>query len=198
MKIYKLCLTVCAIVFVIQGFYLSAKLQTEAKKDISGQQRPPLPVNPDEECHIVDAVPLLKKNDYKSSGYRLRKLQIKPLIIEERITADSSLELKIEQRGCEDIYAKFNFTFKEKRDRGIRNNLSKAAQLLKNLKINSDALLNSKTIARIAEIAVKQSKKAKPSREQLICLSEFGSECFTDVSLKYKYPQLQISYVDRP
>ncbi|MEO8072963.1 MAG: hypothetical protein ABI891_13400 [Acidobacteriota bacterium] len=162
------------------------------------QQRPPLSVNPNEDCHIADAVPLLMKKDYISVGYKLMKLQNKPLTIEEKISVDKFVDLKIEQRGCEDIYAKFNFTFKEKRNRGIKYNLSKAAQLLKNLKINSDTLLSSKTLDRIADLAFKESKKAKPSKEQLICLSKIEGECFTDVSVKYKYPNLQIFYVDRP
>lgn len=198
MKIYKLCLTVCAIIFVIQGFAFVALLENKTEKPNSGQQRPPLPVNPDEECHIIDAVPLLTKKHYLSRGYKLTKLKIKPLIIEEKISADKFLDLKIEQRGCEDVYAKFDFTFKEKKDRGIKYNLSKAAQLLKNLKINSDALLNLKTLAQIADIAFTESKKARPSKEKLVCLSRIKTECLTDVSVKYKYPNLEFFYVNRP
>lgn len=198
MKIYKLCLIFCTITFVIQGLSLSAESQSKSKKNISTQQRPPLSVNPNEDCHIADAVPLLMKKDYISVGYKLMKLQNKPLIIEEKISVDKFLDLKIEQRGCEDIYAKFNFTFKEKRNRGIKYNLSKAAQLLKNLKINSDTLLSSKRIVQIANTASAESKKAKPLTEKVVCLSRYGSECFTDVALKYKYPNLQLFYVDRP
>lgn len=186
MKICCLYLLVCATALLI------------SEKNISGQQRPPLEVTADEECHIADAVPLLIKGDYKSRGYKLIKLKAKPLIIQEVISPSEFLDLKIEQRGCEDIYAKFNFVFKGKANKNIKSNLNSAAQLLRSLKINPNALLNSKTLARIAGIAEKESKKSKPLKQQVFCLNKIGSECVSDVSLKYEYPNLQIYYIDRP
>ena len=199
MKTYYLCLLVCAFTFVIQGiFYLDTNLQNKSEKDISGQQRQPLPVNANEECHIIDAVPLLTKRNYRSYGYKLTKSKTKPLIIVETISPSKFLDLKIEQRGCEDVYAKFNFVFKGKGNRSIKSNLNEAARLLKNLKINSDALLNSKTLSQIADIAAKESKKAKPLKQKVVCLNKIESECISDVSLKYERPNLQIVYIDRP
>lgn len=199
MKTYYLCLLVCAVTLAIQGFFLAdANVQNESEKDISGQQRPPLPVNPDEECHIIDAVPLLVKKDYRSVGYKLTGLKSKPLIIEEFIRPNEFLDLKIEQRGCEDIYAKFSFSFKGKANQSVKFNLRRAAQSLKNLKVNSDALLNAKTLARIADIAAQESKKAKPLKQMVICLNKIESECVSDVSFKYERSNLQILYVDRP
>lgn len=199
MKTYYLCLLICAVTLVIQVFFLAdAIVQNESEKDIPGQQRPPLPVNPDEECHIIDAVPLLMKKDYRSVGYKLTKLKSKPLIIEEFIRPSKSLDLKIEQRGCEDIYAKFSFAFKGKANQTVRFNLAGAAQTLKNLKTNSRALVSFKTIARIADIAAKESKKAEPLKRTVICLDKSESECLSDVSFKYERGNLQILYVDRP
>lgn len=199
MKTYYLCLLVCAITLTIQGFFLAgAGIQNESKKDFSGQQRPPLPVSPDEECHIIDAVPLLVKKDYRSNGYKLTRLKSKPLIIEEFIRPNEFLDLKIEQRGCEDIYAKFSFAFKGKANQSVKFNLERAARALKNLKINSRALVDSKTIARIADIAAKESKKAEPLKRTVICLDKIESECISDVSFKYERGNLQILYVDRP
>lgn len=197
MKICYLCLIVCAATLLTQGiFYSNSNFQKNSEKDIAGQQRPPLPVNSGEECHIADAVPLLMKSDYKSRGYKLTELGTNPLVIEEIVSPNKFLKLRIEQRGCEDIYAKFNLVFKG--NQNIKSNLNSAAQLLKNLKINPDALLNSKTLARIADIAAKESKKAKPLKQQVFCLNKIESECLSDVSFKYKRPNLEIFYVDRP
>ena len=196
--LYRLCRAVCAVVLIFQGFSLIAPLLKTAKKDISGQQQPPLPVNPEAECHIVDAVPLLRKKYYKSYAYRLTELKAKPLTIQETIAAGKLVDLKIEQRGCEDIYAEFNFTFKRKKNQGIKRNLEAAARILNNLKTNSAALLNSKTVLKIAEIALNESKKVKPFKNDVVCLNQIQSECITDVSFKDEYPHLKIFYVDRP
>ena len=198
MIFYRLCLIFCIFTGIIQALFMAVKLPDFQEDYISVQQRPPLPVNPQEECHIIDAVPLLKKKYYKSSGYKLTKLNAKPLTLLESIAADKFLDLKIEQRGCEDVYAKFSFTFKGKKNYGINRNLRDSAQTLKNLKINSSALLRSQTILEIAKIALRESKKAKPFKDRVVCLSQIQTECITDVSFTYKYPHLQFFYVDRP
>lgn len=198
MKIYKASLIICIMTLAIQGFSLMINFHSLSKNDIPSQQRPPLPVNPDEECHIVEAVPLLRKKTYRLFDYKFTKLNIKPLIIEEGISLDKSTNLRIEQRGCEDFYAKFKFKFTDKNNQGIKANLNKAAQALKSLKINSDALINAKTIVRIADIALKESKKKKPTKQSIVCLNEIETECITDVSINYNYPNLQFYYIDRP
>ncbi len=116
----------------------------------------------------------------------------------ETIKAAELLNLKIEQRGCEDIYAKFNFTFKGKKNHGLKRNLRQAAQVLKNLKISSAAILSFEIIHKIANIALKESKKAKPFKNDVVCLSQSEFECLTDFSFTYKYPHLQFFYIDRP
>ena len=198
MKTYKASLIICIMTLAFQGFSLLINFHNPSENDILGQQRPPLPVNLDEECHIVDAMPLLRKKTYKLFDYKFTKLNIKPLIIEESIKLDKSTNLRVEQRGCEDVYVKFKFRFAGKNNRGIKANLTKAAQLLKKLKINSDTLLNAKTIVRIADVALKESKKNKPAKQTIVCLNETDTECITDVSIKYNYPNLQFYYIDRP
>ena len=198
MTFYRLCLIFCIFTGIIQALFLAVKLPDFQENYISAQQRPPLPVNSNEECHIIDAVPLLGKKYYKSSGYKLTILKAKPLIIQESIAADKFLDLKIEQRGCEDVYAKFNYTFKGKKNYGIKRNLRDSAQTLKNLKINSSTLVPSQTILKIAKIALRESKKDKPFKDRVVCLSQIQTECITNVSFTYKYPHLHFFYVDRP
>lgn len=196
---HRLCLLVCAMTVITQAFFYSpANFRNEPEAATPTQQRSPLTVNPDEDCHIVDVVPLLRKKFYKSFGYKMRQLKLKPLTIEETFSPNKSVDLRIEQRGCEDVYAKFNFTFKDKKDRGIKYNLNEAAQMLKNLKLNPNAILKSRTIREIADAAVKESKKVRPRRQSVVCLLKTDSECITDVALKYEYPKLEIFYVDRP
>ncbi|MEP6924224.1 MAG: hypothetical protein ABI954_07150 [Pyrinomonadaceae bacterium] len=192
MKIYQIRLLVYALVLLFQGAF--------TVNIVLGQQRPPLSIDPNEECHIADAVPLLIKNNYKSNGYKLTKLKEKPLIIEETISFNKSFDLRIEQRGCEDLYAKFQFEFKNQADRklGIKSNLQKAAQTIKNLKLRRDALLNAEELAQISRAMIKHSQKAKPLNQQVICLSKIPNECITDISLKYQFPHLEIFYVTRP
>jgi hypothetical protein len=201
MKIYYTCLFVCAFILLIQVGSIGIELQSEFVNDTLGQQqRPPLSIGVDEECHIADATPLLIKSDYKSKGYKLIKLKVKPLIIEENVSPSKSVDLRIEQRGCEDYYGKFKFVFRGKADRkrGIKSNLQKASQIITNLKISRRALLNREVLAQITKVMIKESKKSKPLNQQVTCLDKTDNECISDVSLKYQFPHLEIFYVTRP
>jgi hypothetical protein len=163
------------------------------------EQRPPLPIHPGDKCYLADASALLNKTHYESQGYRLFKLKLEPLILEETINLSRSLELRIEQRGCADIYAKFTFTFKGGADqpRGIQKRINKAAQALKTLKINSGALLDFQNLTEIAK-TVEGLRHGTPQYRRVVCLQKVGKECIRDVSLGYAFPQLQILYIDRP
>ena len=193
MKICLVRLFTCAFVLLFQGA-LSENIA------FAQEQRPPLSVDQNEECHIADAVPLLIANSYKANGYKMIKLSEKPLVIQETISLGKFVDLRIEQRGCEDIYAKFDFAFKNKTDRklGVKFNLQKAAQVIQSLKLRQEALLNHRELARISRAMLKQSQKANPPNQQVTCLVKISKECFSDVSVKYRFPQLEVFYVTRP
>lgn len=193
MKIWLTRLVICLFVLLFQGFFVE-------KNVLGQQQRPPLSVDPNEECHIADAVPLLIASRYKSQGYKMIEFKEKPLIIQENISPSKFVDLRIEQRGCEDVYAKFVFAFKNKADGklGLKLNLKKAAQIIKNLKLRPEALLNREEIVQISKAVIKQSQKARPPSQLVTCLVKMPNECFSDVSVKYRFPQLEVFYITRP
>src|SRR4051812_35795479 len=92
-------------------FLIFAHLNSSASDQI-----PPLQVIEGEKCHINDARPLLEKSNYqKDSDYKFETLEKSPVKILESIKLNDGETLKIEQRGCEDVYFKFNLETKAKK-----------------------------------------------------------------------------------
>jgi hypothetical protein len=93
---------------------------------------------------------------------------------------------------------KFTFVFKDKADqkKSIRRNVKKAVQVLKNLRISTDA--HSRDLTKMIRAVEEEAGYVKSKSKSVVCLLEVTGECITDVSVKYRFPQLQIFYVDRP
>lgn len=163
---------------------------------MAADQLLPLSVNPIEKCHIADAKPLLDQDKYKSgSKYTLATLSKKPLVLLESLKLDDGGTLKIEQRGCEDIYFKFNHEVKVNPSQSIIERVKATADVLTKLKLSKDALRNEKQILEIANNVKAQVKK---QNEFTICLMKVSLECITDVKVTVTSSGVEFFYVDRP
>ena len=165
----------------------------------AGEQRPPLPVDPDEECHIVDAKPLLDKSKYAdAAGYTLTYVNKNPLTLSESIKLEDNSRLGIEQRGCEDIYFKFTFEDAQKKSQSAVERVKKLADILSNLKLSQDTLLSAKKLSDIAGKVKSRIARVKNPHEFTVCLMSIPSECITDFKVTVKPSEIEFYYVDRP
>jgi len=165
----------------------------------AGEQRPPLPVDPNEECHIVDAKPLLDKSKYAgTAGYTLTYVSKNPLTLSESIKLEDNGRLGIEQRGCEDIYFKFTFEDAQKKSQSAVERVKKLADILSNLKLSQDTLLSAKKLSDIAGKVKSRIARVKNPHEFTVCLMSIPSECITDVKVTVKPSEIEFYYVDRP
>lgn len=155
----------------------------------AAEQIAPLQPEPDEDCHIADAKPLLDAAQYKSR-YQLKTLAEKPLTLLESLKLLDGQLLTIEQRGCEDIY--FNFTYESPKGANAARALADA---LTKLKLSKDALINEKQVAEIAE---KVKSSLRGTNNLTLCLMKVSSECITDVNVTITPSHVEFFYVDRP
>jgi hypothetical protein len=165
---------------------------------LAAEQISPLDVDPNEECHIADAKPLLDSSKYKKeSGYVLKTIGKKPLILLESIKLKDGHPLKIEQRGCEDIY--FKFTYERPKDsKTAVERVELMANALTELKLSKDALIDEKQVSEISEKVKSATRKTKKIDEMNVCLMKISSECITDVQVTVTPSQVEFFYVDRP
>jgi hypothetical protein len=165
----------------------------------AADQVPPLKVIPSEACHIADAKPLLAKEKYSSSKYAIKTLNEKPLTLLESVDLNKNASLMIEQRGCEDIYFKFNI--KDNLEKSTdQERLKNATELLKQLKLADKALLNKKQIENMANklLQTATAKTTDRPKEFYVCLVDIETECITDAKAIVSVTGIEINYVDRP
>jgi hypothetical protein len=162
-------------------------------------QAPPLNAEPFEECHIADAIPLLDKAQYNTKAeYSLKTLQKNPLILLESIKLEDGGTLKIEQRGCEDVYFKFQYAPKQKA-KDKREQIKQAAEAVAKLKVATNALTNSKELQEIMGKVKVEIAKAPPANEFVVCTMSIPSECVNDVKVTAASSgNVEFFYVERP
>lgn len=179
--------------FLILSIYISSSA-------FAAEQRPPFTVSPSEECHIADAKPFLDKSKYTGPyEYNLKTITKKPLVLLESVKLEDNSLLKIEQRGCEDIYFKFQYESKNTKSNTDSDKIRIAADVIAHLQVSKDALINDKQTKEISNKVKAQLGKLKNQSEFTVCLMNITSECITDVKVSVnKSGLVEFYYVDRP
>ena len=183
-----------------------------AELEVGPGQRPPPAVSNPKDCHVAAAKPLLDARAMKKSrDYRLKTLSEAPATLEERVpigVASGKADLRVVQRGCEDVYLKFEFTYPdEPGGKGLMGPgpaLVRAAEGLKTLRTAPEALVSRERLFEIAGAleakahSVWQQSPVKGFTGFVACLSHLPKECPTDVAVLFDYPRLRVIYIDRP
>ena len=79
--------------------------------------------------------------------------------------------------------------------------LEPAAETLKNLHLNPDALVKDAALALIVQAALDESKAEHPKDDfdaVFVCMKRGKKSCASDVSIELKPPKLTFLYIDRP
>jgi hypothetical protein len=171
---------------------------TGAGKQVA-QQVPPIPIGPSDVCHIVEATPLLDKTHYRAkSEYSLKTINKHPLILLETIKLDDGSLLKIEQRGCEDVY--FKFQFEGKKTNNPAEQIKLAADALAKLKVASGtSFIN---VERLNELSSKIKAELVWNKNGfVVCMTSVSGsgECIDDVKVTVEPSgRVEFLYIERP
>jgi hypothetical protein len=171
-----------------------------SSNDYEKSQRPPLEASSTTVCHLAEAKPILLKVRYNVIQYQRRVLDQKPLVLQEKLRTSATVAMTIETRGCEDLYAKFEFYVKDASSTA-QAWLDPAAEHLRNMHVSPDSLVTERDVAEIAQ-AVANENKAEHLKDDFdavfVCLERGKKECLKDVSIELKPPKLTVLYIDRP
>lgn len=66
---------------------------------------------PHSKCTILEAAPILNKDDYQDSVYEEQKIKQNPMTYRESFNADNTTKVRIESHGCTDIGMDLNIDF---------------------------------------------------------------------------------------
>lgn len=172
----------------------------EAAKEAPAREEAPAEPKAKSKCTVLDAMPILSKDDYQDEVYEEQKIKQRPVTYRESFNASNTTKVRIESHGCTDIGMDINIDFGPPgEDKGAGELLDLSGDIIKDFHLadRKHSLFNKKTFDDIASNLAK-AKGSGAIKDKLICLSKVESKCLTDITVSVSKPKVKIHYVDRP